>query len=151
MIRNAVHSDLEELIILGWEMHQESSYKRMSYSPERVAESFIQFIDSDNYLFLVVEKDSRLIGGFVGFVHPQWFSDELISGDLALFVEQGMRGGVCAAQMINRFCKWAISQGVERHNIQLGITTGVKVEETTRLYEKLGFIRTGSVFNYRGD
>lgn len=132
-------------------MHQESSYKRMSYSLERVAESFVQFMESDNYLFLVVEKDSRLIGGFIGFIHTQWFSDELIAGDLALFVEPGMRGGVCAAQMINRFCKWANAQGVEKHNIQLGITTGVKVEETTRLYEKLGFMRSGTIFNYRGE
>jgi GNAT superfamily N-acetyltransferase len=151
MIRQATIGDLEELIILGWEMHQESSFSRMTYNLERVAESFAMFVEDDGYLFLVSEKKGKVVGGFIGFYHQMWFSDDNVAGDIALFVDPDGRGGMAAAQMIKRFIEWAVDHDVSPCNIQLGITTGVHVEKTASLYEMLGFNRAGLIFNYKGD
>jgi len=149
MIREATHEDLERLLVLGYEMHQESRYKTMQYNLEKVAEFFTIAIDKPEWLALVVEIDGQVVGGFVGYAMPQWFSDDLFAGDNALFIEQRHRGGTAAARLIKKFSEWALSKGVKPGNISLGITTGVHMNKTQSLYEKLGLEQTGVILNFK--
>lgn len=149
MIREATFADLEEMIVLGYDMHQESRFKTCEYSVEKVCAFLSMAINSDDYLAIVCEKQSTVIGGFVGFVAPHWFSDDLMAGDFALFMHPDHRGGRAAAKLVKRFIDWALEKGVSREFIQPGITTGVEVEKTTKLYEFLGFEKTGAFFTLR--
>jgi GNAT superfamily N-acetyltransferase len=150
-IREAEPRDIEEVLVLGWEMHQESRYKTMEFSLEKVAQFFQFVIDSPDYIFLVVEKNSRVVGGFIGYAMPQWFSDDLAAGDFALFIDQENRGGTAALKLVKKYIEWAKSKGVASENIGLGITTGIHTEKTQMFYERLGFEMTGLVMNFRGD
>lgn len=149
-IRKAEHRDLEEALILGWEMHQESRYKSMDFNLEKVAQFFQMAMFSNEYLFLVAEKNSRVVGGFIGYAMPHWCSDDLVAGDFALYVAPEFRGTTTAFRMIRRYVKWAKDKGVSEEFIGLGITTGVHTDATQRLYEKSGFELTGLTMNFRG-
>lgn len=150
MIRKAEHRDLEEVLVLGWEMHQESRYKSMAFNLEKVASLLEYIISSNDYIFLVSERNSRVIGGFIGYAMPQWFSDELAASDFALFIDKENRGGRSALEMVRKYILWAKEKGVKPENIGLGITTGVHTEKTKIFYEKLGFEEVGLVMKYIG-
>lgn len=150
IIREAELKDLEQALVVGWEMHQESRYRNMEFNLDKVAQFFTFIIESSDYLFLIVEKNSQVVGGFIGYAMPTWFSDELAAGDFALYIYPEHRGGTAALRMVKQYLAWCESKGVPPDNIDLGITTGVHTEKTKAFYEKLGFEMTGLVMNYRG-
>ena len=143
IIREATKDDLSECLVLGWEMHQESRYKNQDFNLEKVALFFEIAIHNHKYLFLVGEKEGKIIGGFIGYIMAQWFGDDLQSGDFAVFIEKEHRGGRLALGLIKKYIAWAKSKGVNDNFIGLGITTDVNTEKTEVFYKKLGFNRTG--------
>lgn len=151
MIREATEADIEDLLVLGWEMHQESRYSSMSYDLEKVTVLFLTAIQSDSYIFLVAENDGVVIGGFLGCVMPQWFSTDLCAYDFSLFIHKDFRGGSTAAKLAKKYVSWATAQGVNPENISAGITTGVQTEKTTKLYEAIGFKQSGVIMSFKGD
>lgn len=148
MIREATRGDIEEIIGLAFEMHQESRYCVMEFDVEKVVGFLVGCIEHEDYLLLVAEKGGKIIGGFAGFVMEQWFSHDLFASDFALFVSPDRRGGMVAAQLVKAFTGWAKVKGCKM--IQLGISTGVKVKETGKLYERLGYENYGELFEYKG-
>lgn len=151
MIREARNDDLEQLLILGWEMHQESRYRDLEYSLEKSAEFFQMAIERSDYLFLVSEKAGELVGGFIGFCTAQWFSDEKTAGDLVLYLQPEHRGGMHAARLVKKYIEWAKAQGVNDQYIGLGITTGIHTDKTKSFYQLIGFDEVGIIMSYRGD
>ncbi len=147
MIRKATINDLEEMILLGFDMHQESRWQVMDFNVEKVARFFTSCIDSSDYLVIVSEEAGKLIGGFVGYAMPHWFSDDVMAGDFALFIHPDHRGGLVAIKLIKHFVEWA--KGKNAILIQLGISTGVNLEKTSRLYERLGFEKMGIMFDLK--
>jgi GNAT superfamily N-acetyltransferase len=150
MIREARYDDLEQILILGWDMHQESRYKDLDYDVEKSAMFFQMAMDDSKYLFLVSEKAGQIIGGFIGYCVSQWFSDDKTAGDLVLYVQPEHRGGLSAVRLVKKYIEWAKDQGVKDGHIGLGITTGIHTEKTGRFYESLGFEKTGIVMSHRG-
>ena len=53
-----------------------------------------------------------------------------------------------STRLLDNYIAWARTRGADL--IQLGITTGVHVEATTRLYESAGFLPAGPLFEHRG-
>lgn len=149
MIRNATKDDLDDLIVLGREMHQESRFSVMNFSEEKVRTILGNLIDDPNGCLLVSEVDGVVIGGFAGFIAEHYFSTDRLATDLALFINRADRGGMSAARLLRAFVKWAKQNGASL--IQVGVTTGVHLEQTTKLYNALGFKTVGGVFAYEGD
>ena len=145
MIRPAEHQDLETLIILGYSMHQESSYRGMDFDFEKVALLLDRAIDDDDYLFLVSEHNGEVIGGFVGIITKQWFGNDLTATDMALFIHPDHRGSTTALRLIRHYIAWAKEQGCRPEAIRIGITTGVDEDKTTLLYQHCGFRHAGNL------
>lgn len=145
MIRPAEIEDIDRLVALGGLMHQESPrFSRMRYSPEKVQTMLYNMIGNQTGCALVAVKHDEIIGGILGVVYPHWFSEDLVAQDLALFVDPTKRGGIVAARLVRGFIDWA--QQRKAKMIQLGITTGVHVEQTARLYSELGLSECGVLF-----
>ena len=151
MIREAYPEDVERLIVLGWEMHGESSYYKTDFDVEKVAAFFFNAIESPDYLVIVALEKGVVVGGFVGMVYDSWFGQDKQSTDFALFIEKKYRGGMAAAKLIARYTQWALEHGVRPEQIKLGITTGVHTELTERLYNRLHYRRTGVLMAYKGE
>lgn len=148
MIREATTADIPELLALGEAMHAESRYARMAWCTPKVCGLMDMLLATDDGLVLVAERDGVTIGGFMGMVQEHFFSRDKVAVDLALFVEPSKRGGVVAARLLRAYVGWARARGAAM--VQAGITTGVHVEQSARLYEAVGFVPAGQLFDFKG-
>ena len=145
MIRKATAHDVPALIAIGKEMHAESWYAYLDFDADKLATVLLRLIDTG---FLEVsERDGEIDGGMAGIISEMWFCRELIASDLALFVRPGKRGSIAAARLVERFVGWARWKGAVEVN--LGISTGVRKEETGRLYEAFGCTHVGGIYKLR--
>lgn len=150
MIRNASLADLGTLLVLAEQMHAESPrFSVRRFSVDKTAELFRRLIERDDGLVLVAERDGELIGAFVGYTTEDWFGPDIVAGDFGLYVAPRHRGGAHAALLIQGYVEWARSRGVAHPEI--GISTGVHVEKTTRLYEAQGFVTVGPIMAHQGN
>lgn len=144
MIRNATHDDIGRLVTLGKEMHAESRFSRLPLDVDKVRALFAHLIESPDGLLIVSEKDGEVIGGFAGYVAEHYFARTKVAADFGLFISPADRGGMTAPRLLKAYAKWAKERGAVM--IQAGITTGTHVDETTRLYQALGFRQVGTLF-----
>jgi len=145
-IRKANEMDIEHIIVLGYELHQNSLHSKLEYSVEKVARLLFDALTNDDALLLVAEKNGEIIGGFFGFVTEQWYSYDKVAGDYSLFIHPDHRGGMTAARLITKYKQWAHEKGAI--SASLGITTGIQVEQTSKLYEHLAFKKIGALFEF---
>ncbi|MFY1029147.1 GNAT family N-acetyltransferase [Pseudomonas asiatica] len=143
MIRAATHDDIPRLVELGQLLHDTSSYAGSGIKPEKIADLLGQLIDGLGVVF-AAEVDGEVVGGFAGAITEQWFSDDLIAFDYSLFIEPSKRQGLTALKLVLAFQNWAKAKGAKE--IRMGITTGMNVEGTSRLYRHLGFEYVGPLF-----
>lgn len=145
MIRNATPDDIPAIVSLGEAMHAESRYRDpLPWCAPKVTGLLDWLLANDDGLVLVAEAGDRIIGGFLGMVEDHWCSRARVATDFALYVHPGWRGSSAAARLLGAYGAWARERGAVL--VQAGITTGVHVEATSRLYERLGFRRVGNLF-----
>lgn len=148
MLRQMKVEDFAKLNEMGEAMHGESTYKNTVYLPEKVERLFAGVVANDNLLGLVTENNGEITGFMMAFAEAHYFSNDLVSCDLMLYVKPEHRGSSDAYRMLSAYLEWAQCMGVT--DIRIGITTGLNEEKTARLYNKLGFERCGSLFVYKG-
>lgn len=136
MIRPATHEDIPRLVELGAIMHSTTNYNHLVYMPEKTGAFLGTLINGEGVMF-VAEVGGLLVGGLAGGLTEQWFNSDLIAFDYCLFVEPGRRQGLIAVKLVLAFQEWARLQGAKQ--IHMGVTTGVNVSNTARLYARLGF------------
>lgn len=143
MIRTATPADIPRMVELGRVMHAESqSHRRLAFSAERLAAS-LDFAIAQGFAMVAEDSAGRIVGGMAAIAAPHYFSEDLQSCDLALFIEPECRGGIAAARLIRAYGDWAEARGVRQP--LMGITTGVNAEITEALCERLGWRRIGVV------
>jgi GNAT superfamily N-acetyltransferase len=147
MIRPATTADIGALLLLAEAMHAESRYAPLPFDLAKVADLFGGLIGGAGCL-LVAERDGEIVGGLAGWCAEHFFTRAKIASDFGLFVPQNRRGGLVAARLLQAFAAWAQGQGAAM--VQAGITTGVNVAATTRLYQGVGFVPVGTIFEYQG-
>ena len=143
MIRVATVADMPRLLELGRLLLSESSLSRFTFDFAKASDSLANIITGGGVVF-VAERDGEIIGGFAGGITELWYSKDKVGFDYSLFVQPGRRNGLTAVKLVTAFETWATELGaVELH---LGITTGVNINGTTRLYESLGYQHIGPMF-----
>lgn len=147
MIRPATHDDIDVLTDLGEQMHVESRFAKLPLDRAKVRALFAHLIESPDGLLVVAEKDGDVIGGFAGYIVEHYFARTKVASDFGLFISPDFRGGMSAPRLLKAYIDWAKENGAVM--IQAGITTGVHVEESTRLYERLGFAPAGQLFEIK--
>ena len=141
----ATLEDLDVLMDIGESMHKESPrFSRMSYSPAKVLQMFIDLINADCGLIVVAEQDDKIIGGIAAIVSQHWFSQDLMASDIALFIVPEHRGGITAVRLVKHYVAWAKEQGAVI--TQMGISTGVHADETAAMFKAIGLKQFGYLF-----
>lgn len=145
-IRAATINDLDALVALGKQMHAESTrFGELVFDEQKVRALLADLLSRDSGFALVSqEADGQIVGGFAGYMTEHWYSTDQVAADLALFVRMDRRGGIAAARMVKAFIYWAQDRGAKQ--ITLGISTGIKVEQTAQLYRSLGLKQFGYCF-----
>lgn len=144
-IRDAKQEDLPRLMELAKAMHAESPrFSQLRFNEIKSYQFLAMMIYSESFFFKVVERNGILIGGMAAFISPQWFSDDMIASDIALFISPECRGGMAAAKLIRAYKEWAVQSGAVLQT--LGISTGVQVEETRQFMTAIGCKQFGYLF-----
>lgn len=147
MIRDATLADVPALVELGRLMHAESPvFSRLRYWPEKVSSQLSSLIEAEYGFVRVADRGGRIVAGMVGFVLPEWCSYDLVARELALYAGPDARGGVLGAALVRQFRAWATEQGAVFGTC--GISTGVMVEQTARLYESQGLRYVGPIYEF---
>jgi len=145
MVRNAVLDDVPALTALGARMHGESIYARYDYNVEKMSKLFETLIGCPNVgIALVYETEGAIAGGFIGTVTEHYFGFDLQASDLALFIAPEQRNGTAAVRLIKAYIEEAKRRGAKQ--IMLGNSTGVDFERVAALFESVGFVKRGYVF-----
>ena len=139
----ATPDDAPEIARLGQLLHDTSSYAGIPYRPEKV-EALMRSLAAGAGVVFVVRKDGAIVGGIAGAVAEHWFSDEKLGYEYSFFIQPDARHGFTAMKLMNAFVIWCRKQGAKR--IRIGITTGINVEGTAKLYRFLGFKDLGPLF-----
>jgi len=144
MIRVATLDDVDRISELGESLHSESSYSYLPYDIQKVRHLMAGLIGGGYGIVFVAEKDGEIIGGIAGGIAEFWFCNESHGFDYSFFVHPEHRGGSAAFRLLVAFESWCKRMGCK--HIDIGITTGIHVEKTTRFYEKMGFEKSGQLF-----
>jgi GNAT superfamily N-acetyltransferase len=94
-------------------------------------------------MVVVAEKEGQLLGSIAGSVHGNWYSDQPTLSDVWFYVFPEHRGTGAALKLLRAFK----AMGEERNlRISVGHVLGMDPERMDKLYQKLGFVRMGSIF-----
>lgn len=131
-----------EVLNRAREMHAESVLHRdMLFDEAHLLQQFERAWHDSHLYFRICVKDDEVLGGFFGGIGPTFFSATLIAKDYAWFVKPSARGSCAAVALLADFEEWAQARGV-RH-IVIGQSTGVQMQATKMLYERLGYETIG--------
>ena len=144
MIRRFKEEDFEQLLNLGYEMNQESTFKDLGYSRDKIYNLMMTCIDKpDIYIGLADENNGVIDGMFVGYVSEYLFSEKLIASELILYVRKSKRGGTAGLRMVREFESWAKEKNVSE--IMLDVCTGINQQRTVDFYKRLGYKESGII------
>lgn len=149
MIREMNRNDITTILEMGKVMHDTTSYKDTDWCPLKVAELCINLIKQPHMQAWIAETSGEPVGMFFGIINEHYFGSTLKSNDLLLYVIPKHRSGSHAYRLVNAYIEWAQSNGVQREQIGLGITTEVGEESIDKFYIRMGFERTGRIYNLR--
>lgn len=132
----------EQVLVLAREMHEESIVHRHIPLNEEKLIGQLKFSAQNPDVFVkLAVRNGEVLGGFFGVISTIYFSDERAAKDMAWFVKKGRRGSLAAVLLVAAFEAWGRQRGVKY--FMLGQSTGVEVETTAALYEKLGYRAVG--------
>jgi GNAT superfamily N-acetyltransferase len=91
----------------------------------------------------VASCNGDIVGFCIGSLAPFEYCEGTYAFDRMLYVDPQKRGLLAARMLVQSFEKWAKDNGALR--VLLGITTGVHVERTEKLFNKLGYATVGAL------
>lgn len=91
---------------------------------------------------LVAREGEALLGTIILSIGPLWYAPKvLVARDLLVWVAPEHRGGSTFIRMIRAMEAWARNVGITK--LYLSQSTGIEVDKTAQLYEKLGYSVSG--------
>ncbi len=143
MIREATFDDIKKLVDLAQELVTESPvFNIEEFCRLKTFDFLAGLLTSSGGILLVAERDGTIVGAMAGGVSEHPFGYTKFAFDYGLFVSPRVRGGIAAAALVRAFEAKAASLGAK--DFRPGIMTAIHVSRTTRLYERLGYMRTGT-------
>ena len=141
-IRVATEDDLDALLVLFTEMHDETDYANYPFTPDKTSAAIWRWINSPDVHVLVAVENCEIVGSIIGSNTFSWGSDESIVTEQFFFVRKAHRNTGVATKLFEAFMEWAKS--VSKH-IHAGVSSGVGDAAET-IYAKYGMKPTGRNF-----
>ena len=146
MIRPAETRDLNAIITLAKEMHQEGAYKDIPFN----SEVFIRTVSHcmrDGFAW-VGEKDGVVVCGMLATIGEYFFSKAKLTTDLGLFVSKDHRKSRLALLLLKEYVSWGKNMGASE--ITMGSTNGHQGTGLKKFLENsLGFEYVGEIYKLR--
>jgi GNAT superfamily N-acetyltransferase len=145
MIRTSTPSDFPAVLGLGRQMHLEGVFRHVLMDDDKVMAA-LTACHADGFFFVSAGRDG--IDGFLfGLLSELWYSRETVAFDLAFFVQPTRRGGLAAVRLVQEVVAWAKARAASE--VSISQSSGVRLEETNRLFTGMGFTYVGGVYKWR--
>lgn len=146
IVRRMTINDIDQMIALGKQMHEESNFAPRDWSNEKLWELGWNIVHNPNSWFgAVAEHDDKIIGMFIGYMTEFYFGKDQVAQDYLLYVEPNRRGTVAAVGLIGQFELWAWNNGATE--IRPSTSTGIEIDRICQFYQRMGYEITG--YNFR--
>lgn len=142
MIRTATTDDIEQMLLIVAQVHQEIEYYRsFELNIDRAADMLLTLAITDEGIVLVSENDEQIEGFVFGIITEFWFTNTKYATDMALCVGNDFRNKTVGYKLLKQFIKTAKEKGAEI------ISTSLNDEADNAKYERL-ITRLG--YQYQG-
>ena len=141
-VRKIKEGDIPSLMTLGKDMHEEGAFRISKFSANKVNKILNLCLTSDRFLCLVAEDNEEIIGLYIAVLTQDWFSEDLVAKDMALYIMPSYRAKGLAQLLVSEYLVWAEEN--KAISIGAGTNSGVNSEGAKRLYE--GFGTDGYIF-----
>ncbi len=136
-VRVANEEDVVDLAILGRKFSRESKNAYLGWSSTKVHNSLLDALSRDDFLVLALETEDEVVGMFIGFIAPCFFSDAEQASEIVWYVSPEHRGSKEAYKMLILFEDWADTKGAACINmVNLDVLNADKV---AKMYTKRGY------------
>jgi GNAT superfamily N-acetyltransferase len=146
MIRPIEIRDINKVVVLGKEMHQEGSYKDIPFD----SQTFVSTVSHcmRNGFAWVGEKDGVVVCVMLATIGEYFFSKAKITTDLGLFVSKDHRKSRLALLLLKEYVSWGKQMGASE--ITMGSTNGHQGTGLKKFLENsLGFEYVGEIYKLR--
>lgn len=136
-IRVANEDDLSDIYILGKQFAKESGNGFLGWNSTKVKASLEDVIAREDFGAFVLCKGENVVGMFICFATPCFFSDKIQAVEIAWYVEPEHRGSRKAVEMLNWFEEWGKHMGavcVNMVNLDM-----LNPEKVAKMYKKRGY------------
>lgn len=142
-IRDMTHDDINAVLALGASLVLESpNFRTKTFDKAKCDKLLRVMLSSDLHGMFVAEEGGSLVGVALMYVTEQLFGPDKYASDILIYVTPEHRGGPTAFKFIKKIEQWASETGVPE--ITFGIGTGIHLDKTVRMYEKMGYKVTGT-------
>tara|TARA_R110000765_G_scaffold363373_1_gene453557 strand:- start:536 stop:979 length:444 start_codon:yes stop_codon:yes gene_type:complete len=146
MIRPIEIRDINKVVALGKEMHQEGLYKDIPFD----SQTFVSTISHcmRNGFAWVGEKDGVVVCVMLSTIGEYFFSKAKVTNDLGLFVSKDHRKSRLALLLLKEYVSWGKNMGASE--ITMGSTNGHQGAGLKKFLENsLGFEYVGEIYKLR--
>lgn len=145
MIRRIEPSDRAAVLRLLREMHRETVYSRIRVCWQKVEQQLDDHCSGAwNMTGFVGVVDGEVAGVLLVACGENWFSRELFGFDVVFYVRPDRRGMLLGRGLLRAFEAWGKEMGCCQ--VSVGVSSGVMVERTGRMMERLGYAHDGGIY-----
>jgi len=141
MIRRATVLDISGIIFLLTNMHKQTTLDVPKINTQKMINKINELLHKG--IILVAIQDNKIVGSIAGMPVTDWWSDESYLSDAWFYVLPESRKSDIAKKLITSFIKIAKEVKIK---IRLGHVFSGDVSRKDLFYEKLGFVKAGSVY-----
>ena len=147
-VRAIEPKDIPEVLSLGYQMHQESTYRQFDYDENKFGRLLYHYMSSPTQRFAYVStRGHDVTGVFLGSIDAHYFGNDKIASDTLWYVTPKTRGSRAGIQLLRAYENWAKRQGASA--IYVGISSGITPERTGNMMQKLGYDVAAGNFKLR--
>lgn len=140
-IRKATEGDKLDFAFLAKKFLKESKYP-FKLNLDKLLESYSQAIVHEDFVILLLEKDSEIVGMLVGGISTPLFSDQRVATELAWYVDPDHRNSKDSVKLLKEYEEWALESGCSFVSM-VDIDT---LNDLSDLYERKGYTLTEKTY-----
>lgn len=145
MIRRIEPSDRAAVLRLLRAMHVETVYSRIKVCWPKVEQQLDDHCSGIwNMTGFVGVVDGEVAGVLLVACGENWFSEELFGFDVVFYVRPDRRGMLLGRGLLRAFEAWGKEMGCCQ--VSVGVSSGIMVERTGRMMERLGYAHDGGIY-----
>ena len=147
-VRAMEPNDIPEVLRLGYQMHQESVYRRFDYNEDKFARLVCHYMMNPDKCFTCVSVVNGVVNGvLLGSIDEHYFGHDRVASDTLWYVTPKSRGSRAGLQLLRQFEQWSKDRNAAE--IYMGVSTGVNSDKTGGVLQKLGYDVVGGNYKLR--